>query len=167
MACPGAPRTGLLHTEHVHFLRNLLQVYLVPLLWRTQLHRFQQSQHDAFLQKTTVALTWIAVKVEEQQHLVTLRDLVLAFDVLQQREAGLAPRVSNPESDKFKQLVADVATNYELAVFKALGFCCHVEPPHKIMSTFLGLMFYDNGSQKTPPELRQVCLVTLSCLHCC
>lgn len=94
------------------------------------------------MQKTSVAATYIAVKVEEQSHRVTLRDLVMVFDVLQQREAGeQAVVLNNPDSDRFKQIQAEIATTYELGIFKALGFICHVDPPHKVVTNIVGLFF--------------------------
>jgi hypothetical protein len=114
---------------------------------------------SVLLQKVSVAVTWIAVKIEEQHGRVTLRDLVMVFNVLQQRECGQSVILENPDSDRFKQVQAEIATQYELGIFKALGFICHVDPPHKVVINLLGLLFVDVESfgGKAPADLAQVC----------
>lgn len=113
----------------------------------------------AHLQKVSVAVTWIAVKVEEQYGRVKLSDLVMVFNVLQQREMGQDVVLENPDSDRFKRVQAEIATQYELGIFKALGFICHVDPPHKVVVNVLGLLFVDVASfdGKPPQALLQVC----------
>jgi hypothetical protein len=114
------------------------------------------------LQKVSVAVTWIAVKIEEQYSRVRLRDLIMVFNVLQQREDQKYPYsiiLENPDSDRFRQVQAEIAAQYEMGVFKALGFICHVDPPHKILTNLLGLIFFDAESRKIniPKNLAQVC----------
>lgn len=92
-----------------------------------------------------MAVTWIAAKIEEQTHIVQLNDVALVFDVLQQRENGKEEiDVTDPKSEKFKELRAEIATKYEMGVFHALGFICHVDHPHKLTANLPGLIFYDS-----------------------
>jgi hypothetical protein len=105
-------------------------------------------------------VTWIAAKIEEQHDDIRLRDLVLVFDLLQQRE-NLAPGkkaiLENPDSERFKEVLAEIATHYEMEVFKALGFVCHVNPPHKLLQTLLGVFFdVANDTSGLPEGLLQV-----------
>ena len=113
------------------------------------------------VQKVSVAVTGIAVKIEEQYTAVRMSHLILVFNVLQQREAlraGETTNLENPESDRFKKLQAEIAAQYEMEVFKALGFICHVDPPHKFVTNLLGLVFLDTASKKVniPEGLAQV-----------
>jgi len=111
------------------------------------------------LQLLTVAVTWIAAKIEEQTHIVQLNDVALAFDVLQQRENGVEEiDVTDPKSEKFKELRAEIATKYEMGVFHALGFICHVDHPHKLTANLPGLIFYDSQQRTAhiPDGLLQV-----------
>ena len=85
----------------------------------------------------------------------------MVFDILQQREAQTQPgkvALENPDSERFKKVLADIATNYEMEVFKALGFVCHVNPPHKLLQSLLGV-FFDVANDKAglPEGLLQVC----------
>ena len=110
----------------------------------------------------------MAVKIEEQSSRVTLRDLVMVFHVLQQREEGLEVQLDNPDSDRFKKVQAEIAAEYELGIFKALGFICHVDPPHKVVTNILGLFFsHPSVGDKIPDGLVQVRLQsTLTpCVH--
>lgn len=106
-----------------------------------------------------MAVTWIAAKIEEQTHIVQLNDVALVFDVLQQRENGKSEiDVTDPKSEKFKELRAEIATKYEMGVFHALGFICHVDHPHKLTANLPGLIFYDSQQRTAhvPEGLLQV-----------
>jgi hypothetical protein len=112
------------------------------------------------MQKVSVAVTWIAVKIEEQTHKIGLRDLVMIYNILQQREEGLSKvHVEPVDSERFRRVQEELATEYEMAVFKALGFICHVDHPHKFMTNLLGYIFYDaaHGKSEVPAGLVQVC----------
>eukprot|EP00892_Ulva_mutabilis_P006714 jgi/Ulvmu1/4414/UM002_0139.1 len=114
---------------------------------QTLLHRFycKKDLQEWHIRLLTVAVTWIAAKIEEQTHIVQLNDVALVFDVLQQRENGKKHiDVTDPKSDKFKELRAEIATKYEMGVFHALGFICHVDHPHKLTANLPGLIFYDS-----------------------
>jgi hypothetical protein len=115
------------------------------------------------LQRLTVAVTWIAVKIEEQTPLVRLSELTLIFHILQQREEGHSNVIiENPEGEKFRELQAEIASKYEMGVFEALGFICHVDHPHKLAANLPGLIFYnaDTKAPEVPEGLVQVrCLL--------
>jgi hypothetical protein len=119
------------------------------------------TKHVGALQMVSVAVTWIAAKIEEQHDDIRLRDLVLVFDLLQQRENHASANkvtLANPDSESFKKVLGEIATHYEMEVFKALGFVCHVNPPHKLLQTLLGVFFDVANDQSGLPEgLLQVC----------
>lgn len=111
------------------------------------------------MQKLSVAVTWIAVKIEEQTHKVGLRDLVMIFNVLQQREDGRTDiHIEAADSERVRKVQEEVAAKYEMEVFTALGFICHVDHPHKFMTNLLGYIFFDAARQKSdvPSGLAQV-----------
>lgn len=113
------------------------------------------------MQKVSVAVTGIAVKIEEQYTAVRMSHLIMVFNVLQQREelpSGATPTLEHPDSDRFKKLQAEIAAEYELEVLRALGFICHVDPPHKFVTNLLGLVFYDTKTREPniPQGLAQV-----------
>jgi hypothetical protein len=119
------------------------------------------------MQKLSVAVTWIAVKIEEQTHKVGLRDLVMVFNVLQQREDGRSEiHIEAADSERVRKVQEEVACKYEMEVFSALGFICHVDHPHKFMTNLLGYIFYDAARKKSdvPPGLAQVCTDPNSCM---
>ena len=111
-----------------------------------------------FVQKLTVAVTWIAIKIEEQTRLASLTDVAMVFHVLQQREEGKKATLANPESESFVKLKSEICSTYEMGVFDALGFICHVDHPHKLTSNIPGLIFYDKEQKRDeiPEGLLQV-----------
>lgn len=111
------------------------------------------------MQKLTVAVTWIAIKIEEQTKLAWLTDVAMVFHVLQQREESDRASLPSPDSEEFVKLKAEICSTYEMGVFDALGFICHVDHPHKLTSNIPGLIFYDKEMKRDeiPEGLLQVC----------
>jgi hypothetical protein len=126
------------------------------------------------VQKLTVAVTWIAIKIEEQTRLAWLTDVTMVFHVLQQREDGRRVILPNTESEEFIKLKSEICSTYEMGVFDALGFICHVDHPHKVTSNLPGLIFFDKEMKRdqVPEGLLQVrspqlcCYLNRSCSGC-
>lgn len=126
-------------------------------------------QNCCVVQKLTVAVTWIAIKIEEQTKLAWLTDVTMVFHVLQQREDGKRSiTLVNPEDEEFVKLKSEICSRFEMGVFDALGFICHVDHPHKLTSNIPGLIFYDKEMKRDeiPEGLLQVrCTHLPLCLH--
>lgn len=117
------------------------------------------------MQYLTVAVTWIAIKIEEQTLLATLTEVAMVFHVLHLREDGDNVTVEHPEGEKFVKMKSDICSKYEMGVFDALGFICHVDHPHKLTSNIPGLIFYDKEMKRDeiPEGLLQVRSAELCC----
>lgn len=115
--------------------------------WRCIAHTHANT--DRIVQFLTVAVTWIAIKIEEQTMLAELTEVAMVFHILHMREDGDNVRVENPDNEAFVKMKAEITSKYEMGVFDALGFICHVDHPHKLTANLPGLIFYDSES-KTP-----------------
>ena len=123
------------------------------------------------VQKLTVAVTWIAIKIEEQTKLASLNDVTMVFHVLQQREDGKRRiNIVTPDDAEFVKLKSEICARFEMGVFDAQGFICHVDHPHKLTPNIPGLIFYDKEMKRDeiPEGLLQVRFAHLSlCLNGC
>jgi hypothetical protein len=115
------------------------------------------------VQYLTVAVTWIAIKIEEQTMLASLTDVAMVFHILHMREDGDKVKVENPDNEAFVKMKAEITSKYEMGVFDALGFICHVDHPHKLTANLPGLIFYDSES-RTPEIPEGLLQVRASCM---
>lgn len=98
------------------------------------------------MQKTAFACLWIAIKIEEQTAKVTsINKVGIVFARIFARREGGPLEVIDPGSEVSKKWNTEINLFYEIEILKAFGFICHVEHPHKMIWSMIGIMLMKDG----------------------
>ncbi|KAM7489441.1 hypothetical protein LguiB_026925 [Lonicera macranthoides] len=110
-------------------------------------HRFYCKKSFARFNVKSVAAScvWLASKLEESPR--KARHVLSVFHIMECRRENLPVEHLDSYSKKYSELKMDLIIT-ERHLLKELGFICHVENPHKFISTYLAIL-------ETPLELRQ------------
>ncbi|KAL7081515.1 hypothetical protein ACP275_14G044400 [Erythranthe tilingii] len=110
-------------------------------------HRFYCKQSFVRFNVKMVAAgcVWLASKLEESPR--EAKHVLIVFRRMECRRENLPVEHLDTSSEKYADLKEDLIRT-ERHVLKEMGFVCHVEHPHKFISTYLAAL-------GTPPELRQ------------
>ncbi|KAM7486550.1 hypothetical protein LguiA_002559 [Lonicera macranthoides] len=110
-------------------------------------HRFYCKKSFARFNVKSVAAScvWLASKLEES--LRKARHVLNVFHIMECRRENLPVEHLDSYSKKYSKLKNDLIAT-ERHLLKETGFKCHVESPHKFISSYLAIL-------ETPPELRQ------------
>ncbi|KAL3850572.1 hypothetical protein ACJIZ3_012454 [Penstemon smallii] len=110
-------------------------------------HRFYCKKSFARFNVKRVAAScvWLASKLEESPR--KTRQVLIVFHRMECRRENLPIEQLDTFSKKYKDLKEDLIRT-ERHLLKEMGFICHVEHPHKFISSYLVTL-------ETPTELRQ------------
>ncbi|KAK4493032.1 hypothetical protein RD792_018152, partial [Penstemon davidsonii] len=110
-------------------------------------HRFYCKKSFARFNVKRVAAScvWLASKLEESPR--KTRQVLIVFHRMECRRENLPIEQWDTFSKKYKDLKEDLIRT-ERHLLKEMGFICHVEHPHKFISSYLVTL-------ETPTELRQ------------
>ncbi|XP_073034291.1 cyclin-L1-1 [Primulina eburnea] len=110
-------------------------------------HRFYCKKSFARFNVKRVAAScvWLASKLEESPR--KARQVLIVFHRMECRRENLPIEHLDTTSKKYVDLKAHLIRT-ERHLLKEMGFICHVEHPHKFISSYLATL-------ETPPELRQ------------
>ncbi|KAL5566182.1 hypothetical protein UlMin_029346 [Ulmus minor] len=110
-------------------------------------HRFYCKKSFARfnVKKVAASCAWLASKLEECPR--KARQVIIVFHRMECRRENLPIEYLDPYSKKYSELKMELSRT-ERHILKEMGFICHVEHPHKFISSYLATL-------ETPPELRQ------------
>ncbi|KAK7269278.1 hypothetical protein RIF29_22000 [Crotalaria pallida] len=110
-------------------------------------HRFYCKKSFARfnVKKVAASCVWLASKLEESTR--KARQVIIVFHRMECRRENLAMEQLDLYSKKYVDLKTELSRT-ERHILKEMGFICHVEHPHKFISSYLATL-------ETPPELRQ------------
>ncbi|XP_014511834.1 cyclin-L1-1-like [Vigna radiata var. radiata] len=110
-------------------------------------HRFYCKKSFARFDVKTVAAScvWLASKLEENPR--KARQVIIVFHRMECRKENFPMKHLDLYSKKYFDLKTELSIT-EREILKEMGFICHVEHPHKFLSSYLATL-------ETPPKLRQ------------